>query len=153
MPAPNWHEVEERLFAEGKSALLQFMEEHPDEICSFFAYGWIPMDGDFYLFLDTPHNALRMAQDDQQSLLKQRGKMLQRANSWQYARYSLSQDIVEYAANVDLFAYAPYREVYFDGWQEFVSSDAYPEGPERADDYMEVVYCKREYPDCHLACV
>lgn len=45
--APNWEEIEETLFVKAQTAILQFATEYPDEVCSFFVFAWIPVEGDF----------------------------------------------------------------------------------------------------------
>lgn len=128
MQLPNWKDVEEILFTRGKAAILQFAAEHPDEICSFFAYAWMPPAGDFSICFDRWNNAIRAAKEYEQYIITQRNKMLGQDWSWRSAHYFSTADrIVEYAPAIDLFAYSLYMDVWFDGWVEFLESDQYPQ--------------------------
>ncbi|HLG61780.1 MAG TPA: hypothetical protein VKY19_07595 [Ktedonosporobacter sp.] len=135
---PDWNDIEETLFLRGKDAILQFATEHPTEVCSFFAYAWMPIEGNFSLCFDTFDHALQMAKENEQSAIATRKMMFEQKQAWKYALYYSTQPrIVDYAPGIDLFAYASYVDVSFHGWEEFFNSAQYPKSLDHEDDYLE----------------
>lgn len=135
---PDWEEIEETLFAKAEAAILQFASEHPDEICSFFAFAWMPVEGDFSICFDTWGNAIRAAKEHEQFILASRNTTLGQDWSWESAHYfSTADQIVDYAPDVDIFAYSPYVDIWFAGWAEFSESDQYPQSQRGKGDYLD----------------
>src|SRR5207249_2904754 len=70
MSEPNWKQSEEVLFQKGKEAILRFADEHPDEICSFFAIYSDFCYGDVAFTFDTLDNSLLQAKRNEQHLVR-----------------------------------------------------------------------------------
>lgn len=49
----DWQSLEDRLYEQSRAIILQFAAEHPDVLCSFFAYDTDPKEGYFFLGFDT----------------------------------------------------------------------------------------------------
>lgn len=134
----DWREIEEALFETGKSAILKFSKEHKGELCSFLAYAWTVVDGDFSICFDTQSNARRIARENEQEVITQRKLMLGGAQSWKNAHYFLTNPlIVDYASGVDLFAYPIYEQVWIDNWNAFAANEALPKSQNGQDTYLE----------------
>jgi hypothetical protein len=135
---PNWQEIEEALFGMGKMAIARFAQEHSNEFCSFFAYAWTIVDGDFSICLDILSNALQAARESEQAAIEQRMQMLRGTQSWRNAHYFLTNlSIIDYASGVDLFTYPRYEHVQVDGWNAFATNEALPKSQSREDTYLE----------------
>lgn len=136
--APDWHAVEERLFEESKTAILQFATEHPDEIFSFFAYYTEPYYGNFLLFLETYANALKAAQENEQQAIARRKSMLRTEGMWISAKsFTTHPSVTYHAPSVGNLTSTYFANIQFDGWEEFAESEEYPKGQEWNDDYLE----------------
>ena len=131
----NWRAIEERLVQFSQEALSTFATEHPTETCSFIAIAVdLPI---FLLSLDTPSNALRVAQQTEQEAVVQRAKMLSLPTAWQGARYFLTQPPVhEYSYDSSLFAFESYAHLKIDALEDLGFAEDYPRH-ETGDDYAE----------------
>lgn len=135
----DWQVLEERLFEQSCAVIKQFAEDHPDVICSFFAYDTDPGYGYFLLSFDTAENSLQQALKNEYWAIEERKKMLSQEWSWNSAR-SLSRvpPITDYSPDVGYFAYYMYAEIRFPELVEFKESEAYPQrSNEVEDDYLE----------------
>lgn len=134
----DWSEIEETLFSMARAAILQFSVEHPDEICSFFAFAWTIVDGDFSICLDTLSNARSHAKENEQEAIEGRKKILGGKNAWRSARSLLTEPrIVDYAPAVDLFAYAPFADILFEDWEAFSNADLAPKNQTWEEGFLE----------------
>lgn len=135
---PVWPEIEETLFNVGKIAIMRFAKEHPQELCSFFAYAWMVIDGDFSICFDTSSNALRAAKANEHEAMERRERMLGGTQAWRNARYFLTNPhIVDYTSDIDLFAYPLYEHVQIDSWNAFATNEALPKNRSKEDTYLE----------------
>lgn len=140
--APNWHQVEETLFEHGKAAIEQFAQEHPDELCSFFAYHSMPLAGQFAVCLDTYFHGIQEAMKYELDNIGQRQTYLKFKDSWRRAsHYTEARRILEYTNDAELFHYAFYTEISFDGWSDFFDSEEYPQGRNDDEDYLTGNVC------------
>lgn len=136
--ALNWEEVEQTLFNGGQAALLRFATEHSDEICSFFAFAWMIVDGDFSVCLDTLSNARSRAREHEREAIESRKKILRGENAWRSARSLLTEPkIVTYAPAADLFAYAPYANIFLEDWEAFSNFESTPKSQAWEEGYLE----------------
>ena|SRR5579862_3150353 len=62
------------LVEESKAGILRFAAEHPQEICSFFAYDANAVYGEFHLCFDTLENGLLAAQNNEREAMERRNK-------------------------------------------------------------------------------
>ena len=46
----DWLSIEEQLFEQTHALIKQFATEHPNEVCSFFVYAWMPIEANFSLY-------------------------------------------------------------------------------------------------------
>jgi hypothetical protein len=135
---PDWQDLEHQLFEQSKAGILHCAAEHPETLCSFFAYDANPIYGGFYLCFDTPENALEVAQRREQEAMKRRAQMLTREESWRHANYFLTDPkITDYSPNVGYFAYHAYVEIEFERLNDLHFNDGYPEDKEHEDNYSE----------------
>lgn len=133
----NWKDIEETLFSEAKAAIFRFAEEHSGEICSFFAFAWMIVDGDFSICLDTFSNAQRRARDNERTAIEDREQFLGGKHAWGSAHSFLAEPrIVDYAPAVDLFAYAPYADIFFEDWEAFASNESVPKSRAWEEGYI-----------------
>jgi hypothetical protein len=136
--APDWQQVEERLFEESKAAILQFAVAHPDEVYAIFTYYSEPYCGCFTLFIDTLAHSLQVARYHEQNAIRRRKQMLNHEQMWTSAKYFSTQPPVRYhTPSVGSFATPFFASVQFEGWQEFADSDDYPKAEAWQDDYLE----------------
>jgi hypothetical protein len=133
---PNWQKIEDRLFEESKAGILRFAAEHPETICSFFAFSANPVYGEFHLDFDTPENALEVAQRNEQEAIKWRSELLQGAEAWRHATSRLTfLRVLDYSRDVGSFAYPDFVELSFKELDDHIYSEDYPESGEYEDDY------------------
>lgn len=59
--SPDWQAVETLLFEKSKEAIEQFVKEHTDLLCSFFASFANLLAGEFAICIDTQGYALQQA--------------------------------------------------------------------------------------------
>jgi hypothetical protein len=132
---PNWQEVEDHLYAFTVEAIGRFAAEHPDEICSFFAYD---VDLPFFLLsLDTPTNAFKEARQTEHETVEERARRLAHPLAWQSAEYLSSYPpILDYSYNVGAFAYHDFTQVKLDALEDLEFEPDYPRD-ERFNDYTE----------------
>src|SRR5581483_8282979 len=102
----DWQSLEDRLYEQSKAIIQQFASEHPDVICSFFAYETDPIEGYFFLGFDTAENTLRMAQENEKRAIKQRNQMLTQDWFWRHARSMLQiPRLTDYSPDIGYFTY------------------------------------------------
>lgn len=132
---PNWEAVTDRLYVFTCATIERFVSEHPDEVCSFFAY-----DVDLPFFLasfDTPANALKVARQAEQEAIERRAKMLTIPDAWRVARsFSMCPPVLDYCYSTGDFAYHIFDETKLDELEDLHFAEDYPEY-ENADDYAE----------------
>lgn len=139
---PDWQDIENRLYEESKAGILRFAAEHPEVVCSFFAYDTNPIYGEFLLCFDTLENALTVAQQNEREAIQQRKKMLTLREAWRGAKYfSTHPAVTEYSPNVGLFAYHMYASIPMRELDELSASGDYPKGLQTDDDYIEGNAC------------
>lgn len=135
----HWQSLEERLFEQTCAIIEQFAAEHPDSLCSFFAYDIDQNAGYFLPSFDTPENALKQAQQNEQRAIERREKLLLQPWSWRTASITCKfPQITDYSPDIGYFAYHIYAEIDFPELAAFKESDMYPQ-PENEvdDDYIE----------------
>ncbi len=131
----DWQSLEDRLYEQSKTIIQQFAAEHPDVICSFFAYETDPIEGYFMLGFDTYENALRMAQENEQRAIKQRNQMLTQDWSWSTAHFILQTPrLTDYSPDVSYFTYPTYVQLDFQELCDLFESDNYPQPPNSVED-------------------
>ncbi len=132
----DWQSLEDRLFKQSKALILQFAAEHPDVLCSFFAYDTNPAYGEFLPSFDSYENMLRMAQEDEQRAIAEREQMLRQEWSWRSAHYML-HSVSDSSPDVSDFAYHIYAEIRIDELEALSVSGTYPQkNHEAEDDYI-----------------
>ncbi len=135
--APNWQEVETTLFEEGKEAIERFATEHPDLLCSFFAYYADPLSGEFAICIDTQEHALQQARKEELSVCQGRERWLHSPSAWRYAQTTIELPrLTEYSPLVDYFHFAFYSTTTFADWTTFFDSKSYPKQLPGEDDYL-----------------
>lgn len=135
--APDWQEVETILFEKSKEAIERFAKEHPDLLCSFFAYSAHPLSGEFAISLDTPEHALQQSRKEALRVSQWREGWLHTSNPSKYAHEFLKKpNITDYSPIVDYFQFAFYEQFIFDGWTTFFDSENYPEQQSSEEDYL-----------------
>lgn len=135
--SPNWQEVETILFEKGKEAIERFAKEHPDLLCSFFAYSADPLSGEFAISIDTQEHAWQQAQKEELRVCQRRERRLQSPLARKYAQITIELPrITEYSSYVDYFHFAFYSYFTFAGWTAFFDSESYPEQVPGEDDYL-----------------
>lgn len=131
----NWQEIEDRLFAFSSETIGRFAAEHAEEVCSFFAFD-VDLPS-FLLSLDTPQNALQVAQRTEQEAIAERAKMLALPIAWRGARYfSTRPPVLDYSYSTDFFAYFNFADITIDEVEDLHFAEDYPQD-ESADDYAE----------------
>lgn len=132
----NWLVIEDRLVALSDEAIARFGTEHPEEVCSFFAYD---VDLPFFLVsFDTPANAVHVAQRTEQEAIERRAKMLAPPTAWQGAeQFSLQPPVLDYSYSTGYFAYHAFGNVKIDELEDLEFAEEYPPREEWADDYAE----------------
>lgn len=110
----DWQVIEDRLFEESRTTIVRFASEHPDTICSFFAYD-VDLDAGYFLpSFDTPENAIHQAQRQEAWAIQTRNQMLNQAWSWRYASNPIKvPHVVSSSPDVGYFAYHMYAELHF----------------------------------------
>src|SRR5216683_5733703 len=141
--APNWRQVEDTLFEHGQAAIEQFAREHPNELCSFFAYHANPIAGRFAVCLDTYFNGIQEAMKYELVNIGQRQAYFKLKEGWRGApQYTEVRRILAYTYDAALFHYAFYSEVSFDGWLAFFDNkEVYPQGRDEDEDYLTGNVC------------
>lgn len=135
--APNWQEVETILFEKGKEAIERFANEHPDLLCSFFAYSADPLSGEFAICIDTQEHALQQAEKEELRVCQRRERRLHSPSAWRGAQTTLEfPHLTEYSLVVDYFHFAFYSYTTFADWTTFFDSESYPEQLPGEDDYL-----------------
>ena len=137
--APDWRHVEDTLFEHGKAAIEQFSQEHPDELCSFFAYHSTPLAGQFAVCLDTYFNGIQQAMEYELENVGRRQRDLKHKEAWRgVSHYTEARHILEYTYDVALFQYVEYSEVEFEGWSDFFyDKGVYPQSGPYEEDYLQ----------------
>ena len=140
MGVPDWKQSEEVLFQKGKEAIFRFAEEHPDEVCSFFAIYSDFCYGDVAFMFDTLDNSLLEAKRHEGHLVKRwqdwfdddsqhRDPRFFRP-AWELAYTSFSSPlrgrkrIDDYNA-FGSFKYESYLVVDFADWRAYFESDEF----------------------------
>jgi hypothetical protein len=140
MSVPDWRRSEEILFQKGKEAILRFADEHPDEVCSFFAIYSDFCYGDVAFMFDTLDNSLLQAKRHEEYLVKRwrqsfgddcqpRDPQFFRP-AWELAYTSFSsplrstERIHDYNA-FGSFKYEGYLAVDFADWRAYFESDEF----------------------------
>jgi hypothetical protein len=133
----DWQALEDRLFEQSKALIRQFAAEHPDVLCSFFAYDTNPAYGEFLPSFDSYENMLRMAQEDEQRAIISRREQMQRQEwSWRWAHYVL-RSVSDSSPDVSAFAYHIYAEIRSAELEALSVSGTYPQNnDESEDDYI-----------------
>lgn len=110
----DWQAIEDRLFEGTQATIARFISEHPDVVCSFFAYD-VDLDAGYFLpSFDTPENAIQQAQRQETWAIQTRNQMLNQVWSWRYARNPIQVPrVVSSSPDVDYFAYHMYTELHF----------------------------------------
>ncbi len=127
MQAPNWQEVETILFEKGKEAIERFATEHPDLLCSFFAYSADPLSGEFAISIDTQEHALRQAEKEELRVCQRRERRLHSPSAWRRAQLTIELPrLTEYSPLVDYFHFAFYSTTTFADWTTFLIVRATP---------------------------
>ena len=135
--APNWQEVETILFEKGKEAIERFAKEHPDLLCSFFAYSGDPLSGEFAISIDTQEHALQQARKEELRVCQRRERVLHSPSAWRHAQTKIEfPHLTEYSPVVDYFHFAFYSYTTFADWTAFFDSENYPEQLPEEDDYL-----------------
>jgi hypothetical protein len=135
--APNWQEVETTLFEEGKEAIARFATEHPDLLCSFFAYYADPLSGEFAICIDTQEHALQQAKKEEFRVCQRRERRLHSPSAWRRAQLTIELPrLTEYSPLVDYFHFAFYSSTTFADWTPFFDSKSYPQQRPGEDDYL-----------------
>ncbi len=139
MNAPNWNDVEIKLYEESLAAINNFSAEHPDEEVCYFAFDSEPYYGYVLICFDTSDNSISEAKLSAQRSLRRVTEFIQTDCDWQMAKSTMnSANELPFTNNTGDFKYQGYSEVNFEGWQEFAGSEDYPAGDfEGADDYLE----------------
>jgi hypothetical protein len=110
----NWSSIEEHLCQRSRDALLRFAREHPDAICSFFAYEFNPQSGEFFLHFDTYENALEAAQENERVARGRRYWKLRYEDCWRYASMNIKYPaMIDYGPETGAFAYPLYEMIRF----------------------------------------
>jgi hypothetical protein len=134
---PNWKEAEDMLFANCVEAVTRFAEENPSRTCSFLAFDSEPCYGYVFISLDTPENALQEAKREQDYEVQNRVKQFSREGAWQSAHYYIAErPSLAHSHNTGAFEFEQYQRVDFEGWEEFVQGESYPEAEEQNKDYL-----------------
>jgi hypothetical protein len=134
----DWRDVEERLLAWSRGSLQRFVQDHPDAICSFVAYGYNTDAGLFQLALDTPDNALQEGQRTEREAIARRRSMLSPEWGWRAAAYfSVTPRVVDYAPHAGAFAYHVEPALAIDALRQLQSREDYPPSSESEDDYAQ----------------
>ena len=132
----DWQSLEDRLFEQSKALILQFAAEHPDVVCSFFAYDTNPAYGEFLPSFDSNENMLRIAKEDEQRAIAMREQTLGQEWSWRSAHYVL-HSVRDSSPDVGSFAYHIYAEIRFPELEKLSWSGNYPQTTyESEDDYI-----------------
>src|SRR5436305_1787510 len=87
MADPGWQQSEDTMFEESREVLRRFAQEHPDEVCSFFAYSVDAEYAGVGVHLDTPGNSLARAQAHQRYQVRLLNEHFARERGWESARY------------------------------------------------------------------
>ena len=135
----DWQTIEDRLFEESQTTIVQFALEHPDVICSFFAYG-VDLDAGYFLpSFDTPENSIRQAQRQEAWAIQSRNQMLNQDWSWRYASNTIKVPrLVGHSPGIDSFAYHMYAELYFSELVQLRENANYPsKNNEIENDYVD----------------
>lgn len=133
---PDWRDIENRLYEFSKAGIFRFAAEHPETICSFFAYDANPVYGEFNLCFDTPQNALECSQQNERKAIKRRSETLSREGAWYHATDRLTNPrITDYSPGVGSFAYPDFVELVFEELDDLHFSEEYPQSQEYEDDY------------------
>ena len=112
---PDWHKVEERLIDTSLLAISRFMAEHPNDLCSFFAFYSEPDVGLFGVCLDTHKNAIQTAMKNERQTFGRRQQLLKGPRPWSWAHSAIDiPRIVDYTPGVGRFAQVTYAESFFD---------------------------------------
>ncbi len=122
----DWQALEDRLVEQSTAVLQQFAAEHPDVLCSFFAYDTNPAYGEFLLSFDSQDNMRRSAQKDEQRQIAQREMMLKLEGSWRGAKFNL-RSVSDSSPDVSEFAYHIYAELVWKELEELSLSEDYPQ--------------------------
>src|SRR5579859_2769702 len=136
--APDWKVVEERLVETGCSAIRRFAGEHPEEVCSFFAYGVDPYSSAFEVCLDTYAHGIREAMKYERRTFGRRHEGAQHPQAWKWAHHWLdSPRLVDYTPSAGSFAFVGYAQGEIEHWQEYLVMDEQCPHNEGEDSYLE----------------
>lgn len=135
----DWQSLQDRLYEQSRITILQFAAEHPDVLCSFFAYDTDPKEGYFFLGFDTYEHSLKMAQENEQRAIEHRNQMLLHGWSWRTASLAFkTPGLTYYNPDVSSFAYPTYARIDFAELVELSESESYPQpNHDFEDDYIE----------------
>ncbi len=129
----DWQALEDRLVEQSTAVLRQFAAEHPDVLCSFFAYDTNPAYGEFLLSFDSQENMRRSAQKDEQRQIAQREMMLKLEGSWRGAKFNL-RSVSDSSPDLGEVAYPLYAELIFKELEAFCMSEDYPQKNHEVED-------------------
>lgn len=113
---------------------MQFAAYHPEEVCSFFAYGFNVTKSrrgrEFSLCFDTWSNAIAKARENEREIVEERKAWLEGSCPeefglpWESARFiTTQQHIVDYTRSIGLFAYRLSAEVYLEDCNWFFDEE------------------------------
>jgi hypothetical protein len=124
MAESNWIDAEETLFKQTRQVLGRFAENHPEEVCSFFAY---TVDADFKgvgVNLETPANSLRRAQAHQRHQIQQRNEVFAEERGWERAHHIVAHysNRIEDWNHSDPFRHELFEFVALPAWEKFAQA-------------------------------
>ncbi len=130
---PDWQQSEDDLFDESCETIRGFALEHPECVCSFFAFDCDAVYGDVNINLDSAQNGFAEGQKYQDESIKWRTEKLVDADSWRWAQAYFALSMVEHSISVSEFEFSCYGRRQFREWETFAFSSCYPKR-ERDDD-------------------
>ena len=132
---PDWQQSENVIFEKSCDSIRRFALEHPECVCSFFAY----MATSVYIdiCLDSAQNGLSEAQKYQESWIGSRAKDLVTEDAWKIEQEYLARSMFTHSGSVGDFEFNPFERVHFLDWETFRRSPCYPECQKDNDpDYL-----------------
>lgn len=135
----DWQSLEDRLYEDSQTIIRQFAAEHPDVICSSFAYGTDPREGYFLLGFNSYAHSLQMAQEHEQQAIRQRNLRLLDERAWRTASSVFNTTRTSYSSpDISYFDYPEYARIDFPELVELSESENYPQpNYDFEDDYIE----------------
>lgn len=136
--APDWKVVEEQLVETGCSAIRRLAGEHPEEVCSFFAFAIDPYSSVFEVCLDTYVHGIHEAMKYERRTFGRRQEGARHPLAWKRAHHWLdSPHLVDYAPSAGSFAFAGYAQGKIEQWEEYIVMDEQYSHGEDEDSYLE----------------